>query len=246
MGQYECHVFVCTSGEICPTQGDVEKFVKVLRSGAQQAGKRTEVRVNKAGCFSQCGHGPMIVVYPENVWYAGVQESDLDEILQSHILGGRPVERLRYEPRVKGANKIDLPKKGEAGSHAAGGAAEPGSQAAATGKAATSQGPAAAWRRVCRADEVPANGMKQFSVDGTDVLVVHTGSELRAFQAICPHEAFPLETGIHDGCTLTCIEHMWQFDLKTGAPMGDATVGLKGYPVKQEGPEVHVDLAQGA
>src|SRR5215467_8076490 len=63
MGQYRCHVFVCTSGDTCPQQGDVEKFVKVLRAGAIQAGKQVEVRVNKAGCFSQCGHGPMIVVY---------------------------------------------------------------------------------------------------------------------------------------------------------------------------------------
>jgi (2Fe-2S) ferredoxin len=47
----------------------------------------------------------MIVVYPDNVWYAGVQAADLDEIVQSHILGGKPVERLRYEPGVKGANK---------------------------------------------------------------------------------------------------------------------------------------------
>ena len=105
MGQYERHVFVCTSGDSCPAQGDVEKFVKVLRAGALSAGKKTEVRVNKAGCFSQCGHGPMIVVYPENVWYAGVQQSDLEEIVQSHILGGRPVERLVYAPGVKGANK---------------------------------------------------------------------------------------------------------------------------------------------
>ncbi len=88
MGQYDCHVFVCTSGEICPTQGDTEKYVKVLRDGARQAGKQIEVRVNKAGCFSQCGHGPMIVVYPDDVWYAGVQESDLQEILTAHILGG--------------------------------------------------------------------------------------------------------------------------------------------------------------
>src|SRR5262245_62872021 len=98
MGQYERHVFVCTSGETCPTQGVVEAFVKDLRTGVQKAGKQIEVRVNKAGCFSQCGHGPMIVFYPENVWYAGVKESDLDEILTSHILGGRPVERLRYDP----------------------------------------------------------------------------------------------------------------------------------------------------
>jgi (2Fe-2S) ferredoxin len=105
MGQYDCHVFVCTSGETCPTQGDVEKFVKVLRAEVVKAGRQQDIRVNKAGCFSQCGHGPMIVVYPENVWYHGVKEEDLAEIAQSHILGGKPVERLRYEPGVKGANK---------------------------------------------------------------------------------------------------------------------------------------------
>jgi (2Fe-2S) ferredoxin len=106
MGQYRCHVFVCTAGETCPQQGDVEKYVKVLRTAAATAGKHAEVRINKAGCFSQCGHGPMIVVYPDNVWYAGVRESDLQEILDSHILGGRPVARLIYDPGVPGANKV--------------------------------------------------------------------------------------------------------------------------------------------
>ena len=106
MGQYRCHVFVCTSGETCPTQGDVEKYVKTLRAGAASAGKNAEVRVNKAGCFSQCGHGPMIVVYPDDVWYAGVKESDLQEILDSHILGGKPVQRLIYDPGEPGANKV--------------------------------------------------------------------------------------------------------------------------------------------
>jgi (2Fe-2S) ferredoxin len=105
MGQYETHVFVCTSGDDCPTKGDVEQMVKHLRGEVARAGKHQDVRINKAGCFSQCGHGPMIVVYPDNVWYAGVQAGDLDEIVQSHILGGKPVERLRYEPGVKGANK---------------------------------------------------------------------------------------------------------------------------------------------
>ncbi|MGH7356177.1 MAG: (2Fe-2S) ferredoxin domain-containing protein [Candidatus Rokuibacteriota bacterium] len=106
MGQYDVHVFVCTSGETCPTQGNVEQFVKYLRGEVARAG-RQDVRVNKAGCFSQCGHGPMIVVYPDNVWYAGVQQSDLDEIVRSHILGGTPVERLVYAPGVKGANKTN-------------------------------------------------------------------------------------------------------------------------------------------
>lgn len=106
MGQYACHVFVCTGGETCPTQGDVEKFVKTLRAGVAAVGRNAEVRINKAGCFSQCGHGPMMVVYPENVWYCGVQEGDLQEILEAHILGGVPVKRLVYEPGVPGPNKV--------------------------------------------------------------------------------------------------------------------------------------------
>jgi (2Fe-2S) ferredoxin len=105
MGQYRTHVFVCTSGEDCPTRGDVEAHVKFLRAEALRAGLKTDVRINKAGCFSQCGHGPMIVVYPDDVWYAGVKPEDLKEIFESHIVGGKPVERLVYDPGVKGANK---------------------------------------------------------------------------------------------------------------------------------------------
>ena len=105
MGQYRTHVFVCTSGDDCPTRGDVEAHVKFLRAEALRAGLKTDVRINKAGCFSQCGHGPMIVIYPDDVWYAGVQQADLKEIVESHIIGGKPVERLVYNPGVKGANK---------------------------------------------------------------------------------------------------------------------------------------------
>jgi nitrite reductase/ring-hydroxylating ferredoxin subunit/(2Fe-2S) ferredoxin len=217
MGQYDPHVFVCTSGETCPTQGDVEKFVKVLRDGVKQAGKQGEVRINKAGCFSQCGHGPMVVVYPENVWYAGVKESDLPEILSSHIVGGKPVERLRYDPGVRGANKIDV----EAPAPARG---EP------------------AWKRVCASGEVPVNGIKEFAVDGTSLIVVNAGDAFVAFQAMCPHEAFPLSDGICDGSVLTCLEHMWQFDVRTGAPMGDAQEGLKKYELKEERGELYVGL----
>jgi len=224
MGQYDRHVFVCTSGDTCPVQGDTEKFVKTLRAGVQKANRQADVRINKAGCFSQCGHGPMIVVYPENVWYAGVQESDLDEILTSHIIGGYPVERLRYEPGVKGANKVEVETKAKPAAPAAPKAPE--------------------WTRVCGADDVPANGMKEFPVDGTSVLVVHTGVEYVAFQAMCPHEAVPLEQGVHDGCILTCLEHTWQFDLKTGGPIGDAEEGLKGYPLKRDGDDLYVVLGR--
>jgi nitrite reductase/ring-hydroxylating ferredoxin subunit/(2Fe-2S) ferredoxin len=228
MGQYERHVFVCTSGETCPTQGDTEKYVKILREGMRKAGRQGDVRINKSGCFSQCGHGPMVVVYPENVWYAGVQESDLEEILTSHIVGGRPVERLRYDPGKPGANQLS----------------DDEITAAATGRAARQEAgpPAAAWKRVCQSDEVPKDSMKQFAVDGVDVLVINAGGEFVAYQALCPHEAVPLADGVHDGCVLTCLEHLWQFDLKTGAPMADAQVGLKGYPLKQERGEIYVTI----
>jgi (2Fe-2S) ferredoxin/nitrite reductase/ring-hydroxylating ferredoxin subunit len=224
MGQYDRHVFVCTSGETCPMQGDTEAYVKALRAGVQKANRQADVRVNKAGCFSQCGHGPMVVVYPDNVWYAGVQATDLDEILTSHILGGVPVERLRYAPGVPGANKIDVEISPRPAEPVPAAAAEP------------------AWTRLGRADEVPANGMKEFKAGGLGVLVVHTGEGYIAWQAMCPHEAIPLEQGIHDGCVLTCLEHMWQFDLKTGAPMGDAESGITGYPLKEERGELYVKL----
>ena len=217
MGQYERHVFVCTSGETCPTQGDVEKFVKALRDGARAAGKQVDVRVNKAGCFSQCGHGPMMVVYPEDVWYAGVQESDLPEILASHIVGGKPVERLRYDPGVPGANKIDVPK--------------------------TPAPSDVTWKRACASADVAVNDMKEVAVDGVSVLILNAGDTFVAFQAMCPHEAVPLALGVCDGSALTCLEHMWQFDVRTGAPMGDALEGLKTFPVKEEHGEVFVGIA---
>lgn len=226
MGQYDRHVFVCTSGETCPTQGDTEKFVKQLRAGAQKAG-RTDIRINKAGCFSQCGHGPMIVVYPENVWYAGVQESDLDEILASHIIAGQPVARLLYAPGTPGPNKVAVD------------ATRPTAGAA---PAADAGGARSAWARVCSAADVPASGMKEFAVDGVHVLIVNTGAGFTACQAMCPHEAVPLEAGVHDGSILTCLEHMWQFDLRTGAPLGDAEVGLKGYRLKEERGDLYVRL----
>ena len=226
MGQYDRHVFVCTSGETCPTQGDAEKFVKILRAGAQKAG-RSDIRINKSGCFSQCGHGPMIVVYPENVWYAGVRESDLDDILTSHIVGGLPVERLRYAPGVKGANKIDVEPQDARADHA-------------SAPRATASGPG--WQRVCGASEVPTNGMKEFRVGDLDILIVNTGAGFVAYQALCPHEAVRLEDGVHDGSVLTCLEHMWQFDVHTGAPLGDAEEGLKSYRLKEERGELFVSL----
>jgi (2Fe-2S) ferredoxin len=57
-----------------------------------------QVRVNTAGCLDRCELGPVCVVYPEGVWYTFIDEVDLDEIIESHLINGKPVERLRLPP----------------------------------------------------------------------------------------------------------------------------------------------------
>lgn len=95
MGQYRTHVFVCTNGPYCGFDGNVEGLLSRLKQRVAEAGLGSEVRINRAGCLNQCGHGPNVVVYPDDVWYNGVQVEDADEVFEEHIVRGRPVERLR-------------------------------------------------------------------------------------------------------------------------------------------------------
>ena len=95
------HVFFCTNqrddGRACcagrgaaKAQEHAKKRVKEL--GLNGHGK---VRVNKAGCLDRCEEGPVLVVYPEGTWYTYVDEHDIDEIVDSHLVNGKPVQRLK-------------------------------------------------------------------------------------------------------------------------------------------------------
>jgi (2Fe-2S) ferredoxin len=53
-----------------------------------------KVRVNRAGCLDRCNDGPVMVVYPQAVWYTFVDNDDIDEIVESHLINGKVVERL--------------------------------------------------------------------------------------------------------------------------------------------------------
>ena len=101
MPPYERHVFVCENlrdpGDprgCCSAKGaaEVRDRLKVLTKDANLRGR---IRINSAGCLDQCAHGVTIVVYPEAVWYGAVTAADVDEIFRSHVLSGKPVERLR-------------------------------------------------------------------------------------------------------------------------------------------------------
>jgi len=65
---------------------------RVAELGLAGAGS---IRVNSSGCLDRCEEGPVCVVYPEGVWYTYVDETDVDEIIESHLVGGKPVERLK-------------------------------------------------------------------------------------------------------------------------------------------------------
>ena len=53
-----------------------------------------KVRINRAGCLDRCGEGPLLVVYPQAIWYTFVDNDDIDEIIESHLMNGKVVERL--------------------------------------------------------------------------------------------------------------------------------------------------------
>lgn len=108
MPVFERHVFVCTRGEWCPAvDGDGLGVHAAMKAAVKARGLDNRIRINHAGCFSQCGNGPMAVVYPEGVWYAALTPQDVEEIVASHLVGGRPVERLRYEPETPGPHKLE-------------------------------------------------------------------------------------------------------------------------------------------
>ena len=64
---------------------------KIKKSG--QSGKG-QIRVNTAGCLDRCDLGPVIVIYPQGIWYTYLDEEDIDEIIESLSTDGRPIERL--------------------------------------------------------------------------------------------------------------------------------------------------------
>lgn len=100
MAKFQRHLFVCTNERApddprgsCTARGSAA-VAAALKEKVHACGLKRVVRVNKAGCLDQCAQGVTIVVYPEGVWYGGVQLADVDEIVQRHLVGGEPVQRL--------------------------------------------------------------------------------------------------------------------------------------------------------
>lgn len=98
---FQRHIFVCTNRRpddhpkgCCAAKGS-EEVRALFKEELERRGLKGRVRANAAGCLDQCAFGVTVVVYPEAVWYARVKLEDVREIVDEHIVGGRPVERLR-------------------------------------------------------------------------------------------------------------------------------------------------------
>ena len=101
MSYFTHHVFFCCNqraeGETsCANHNAValQTYAKD-RIGQLKLKGKGKIRINKAGCMDRCDDGPVIVVYPEEVWYHYVDKEDVEEIIQEHLINGRVVERLK-------------------------------------------------------------------------------------------------------------------------------------------------------
>ena len=107
--RYERHVFVCENRRpaghprgCCASRGG-SSVKEALKAELQARGLQGRIRANSAGCLDACEQGPSMVVYPEGVWYGGVTPEDVKEIVERHLVGGEPVERLvvrEFGPKV--------------------------------------------------------------------------------------------------------------------------------------------------
>lgn len=100
MPSFQRHVFVCVNERpeddpkgCCKSKGGQEVRDR-LKAELKARGISRLVRANNAGCLDQCARGVTVVVYPEQVWYGGVTVDDVNEIVEKHLIGGQPVERL--------------------------------------------------------------------------------------------------------------------------------------------------------
>lgn len=103
---FKHHIFFClnerSNGDACCAQHNAQAAFDHCKASVKAAGLAGAggVRVNKAGCLDRCAAGPVAVVYPEGVWYSYVDQSDIDEIVNSHLKNGQVVERLLTPPEL--------------------------------------------------------------------------------------------------------------------------------------------------
>ena len=101
---FRSHVMVC-GGTGCTSSGS-DKIAEAFEDEILATGLENEVKVIRTGCFGLCALGPIVVIYPEGSFYSMVKEEDVKEIVDEHLLKGRPVTRLLYDETVAEDNTV--------------------------------------------------------------------------------------------------------------------------------------------
>ena len=98
---FEKHVCCCinkipeSNPKGCGSLKYSEKLQIELKKKIKDLKLNKKIRINKSGCLDRCELGPVMVIYPEGVWYSFKNSVDIDEILNSHLLNNKVVERLK-------------------------------------------------------------------------------------------------------------------------------------------------------
>lgn len=106
MSFYKKHIFFCTNkradGSNRPSCGqcNAEHLRKYAKNKVKSLNfdNLSDIRINSAGCLDLCEKGPIMVIYPENIWYSYFDQHDVDEIIEQHIKQGNVVTRLQLLP----------------------------------------------------------------------------------------------------------------------------------------------------
>jgi (2Fe-2S) ferredoxin/SAM-dependent methyltransferase len=101
MEPFRCHLFLCTQKKpegiaCCAGSGSLAVLEK-LELEIESHGLGEDVQLTTCGCMGMCEEGPVLVVYPEGVWYRHVQPQDVGEIVEAHLQGGKPMARLVWD-----------------------------------------------------------------------------------------------------------------------------------------------------
>src|SRR4030043_2367881 len=103
----ECKILICQGTGCVSSKSD--KITQALKNQIEQSGLSKNVHINLTGCHGFCQQGPIVIIEPEGIFYTQVKEEDVPEIVTSHIIDKKPVERLFYHDPVTG-NVIPLYK----------------------------------------------------------------------------------------------------------------------------------------
>lgn len=117
MHYYQRQVFFCINlrknGKRCCAQSNAHQLADYAKSQLKKRGLHNagQCRVNTCSCLGRCDEGPLLVIYPEGTWYSYKTYTDIDEIIEQHIVNGQPVARLLLSSTPPDSSPLPEEKK---------------------------------------------------------------------------------------------------------------------------------------